>query len=67
LLKWRYTVLAEAGESLAGILWEKSKSTRDKQPDDNENRISLDSPFDLQDNDSVKLSIYPYRITETPA
>ena len=31
---------------------------------DNENRISLDSPFDLQDNDSVKLSIYLYRITE---
>jgi Pvc16 N-terminal domain len=60
-----YTVLAEAGESLAGILWEEIQI--DPQINsliDNENRISLDSPFDLQDNDSVKLSIYLYRITE---
>jgi hypothetical protein len=60
-----YTVLAEAGESLVSILWEEIQI--DPQINsliDNENRISLDSPFDLQDNDSVKLSIYLYRITE---
>src|SRR6201984_1218384 len=60
-----YTVLAEAGESLAKVLWEEIQL--DPQVNsliDNENRISLDSPFDLQDNDSVKLSIYLYRITE---
>ena len=60
-----YTVLAEAGESLVSILWEEIQI--DPQINsliDNENRISLDSPFDLQNNDSVKLSIYLYRITE---
>jgi hypothetical protein len=60
-----YTVLAEAGESLVSVLWEEIQI--DPQVNsliDNENRISLDSPFDLQDNDSVKLSIYLYRITE---
>jgi len=60
-----YTVLAEAGESLANVLWEEIQL--DPQVNsliDNENRISLDSPFDLQDNDSVKISIYLYRITE---
>jgi hypothetical protein len=60
-----YTVLAEAGESLVSVLWEEIQI--DAQVNsliDNENRISLDSPFDLQDNDSVKLSIYLYRITE---
>jgi uncharacterized protein DUF4255 len=60
-----YTVLAEVGESLVNLLWEEIQI--DPQINsliDNENRISLDSPFDLQDNDSVKLSIYLYRITE---
>jgi hypothetical protein len=60
-----YTVLAEVGESLLSVLWEEIQI--DPQVNsliDNENRISLDSPFDLQDNDSVKLSIYLYRITE---
>lgn len=60
-----YTVLAEAGESLVGVLWQEIQN--DAQINsliDNENRLSLDSPFDLQDNDSVKLSIYLYRITE---
>jgi len=60
-----YTVVAEAGESLVNVLWQEIQS--DSQVNsliDNENRISLDSPFDLQDNDSVQLSIYLYRITE---
>jgi Pvc16 N-terminal domain len=60
-----YTVLAEVGESLLNVLWEEIQA--DPQVNsliDNENRLSLDSPFDLQDNDSVKLSIYLYRVTE---
>jgi hypothetical protein len=60
-----YTVLAEVGESLVGVLWEEIQIDRQVNSlIDNENRISLDSPFDLQNNDSVKLSIYLYRITE---
>ena len=60
-----YTVLAEAGESLVNVLWEEIQIDRQVNSlIDNENRISLDSPFDLQNNDSVKLSIYLYRITE---
>ncbi|HET9377131.1 MAG TPA: DUF4255 domain-containing protein [Chthoniobacterales bacterium] len=60
-----YTVLAEAGESLVNVLWEEIQiDPQISSLIDNENRISLDSPFDLQDNDSVKLSIYLYRITE---
>jgi hypothetical protein len=60
-----YTVLAEVGESLAGVLWEEIQM--DPQVSgliDNESRISLESPFDLRDNDSVRLSIYLYRIIE---
>jgi hypothetical protein len=60
-----YTVVAEAGESLVNVLWQEIQS--DPQVNsliDNENRISLDSPSDLQDNDSVQLSIYLYQITE---
>src|SRR5262245_52439714 len=62
-----YTALADVGESLKGVLWEEI------QVDpvvsaliDNENRISLESPFDLKDDDSVRLSIYLYRIVEDP-
>src|SRR5260221_9434149 len=60
-----YTVLAEVGESLVKVLWEEIQN--DPQVNkliDNENRISLESPFDLRDNDSVMLSIYLYRIIE---
>ena len=60
-----YTVLAEVGESLVGVLWEEIQL--DAQVNaliDNENRISLESPADLTGNDSVRLSIYLYRIVE---
>lgn len=60
-----YTVLAEAGESLVQALWEEIQ--QDPQVSvliDNENRISLESPFDLRDNDAVRLSIYLYRVVE---
>ena len=60
-----YTVLAEVSESLAGVLWEEIQ--RDPQVNgliDHENRISLESPYELRNNDAVRLSIYLYRIAE---
>jgi hypothetical protein len=60
-----YTVLAEVGESLVGVLWQEMQI--DPQVNgliDNESRISLESPFDLRNNDAVRLSIYLYRIVE---
>ena len=60
-----YTVLAEAGETLARVLWEEIQS--DPQVNaliDNENRISLESPFDLSGNDAVRVSLYLYRVAE---
>jgi hypothetical protein len=50
---------------LLGVLWQEIQN--DNQVNtliDNENRISLESPADLQDNNSVRLSIYLYRIVE---
>ncbi len=60
-----YTVLAEVGESLVGVLWQEIQL--DPQVNaliDNESRISLESPADLVGNDAVRLSIYLYRIVE---
>jgi hypothetical protein len=60
-----YTALAEVGESLVGVLWQEMQV--DPQINgliDNESRISLESPFDLRNNDAVRLSIYLYRIVE---
>lgn len=62
-----YTVLAEVGESLVGVLWQEIQL--DPQVNaliDNESRISLESPADLIGNDAVRLSIYLYRIVEDP-
>src|SRR4051794_26878180 len=60
-----YTALAEVGESLASVLAQELLADRQLGDlMDNENRISLESPFDLRDNDSVRLSIYLYRIVE---
>jgi hypothetical protein len=63
-----YTVLSEVGEALARVLWQEIQA--DPQVSaliDNESRISLESPFDLSNNDSVSLSIYLYRIVEDAA
>jgi hypothetical protein len=63
-----YTVLAEVGEALVNVLWQEIQN--DAQVNglvDNQNRISLESPADLKDNDSVRLSIYLYRIVEDAA
>jgi hypothetical protein len=62
-----YTVLAEVGETLVGVLWQEIQL--DPQVNaliDNENRISLESPADLIGNDAVRLSLYLYRIVEDP-
>jgi hypothetical protein len=62
-----YTVISEVGESLVQVLWQEIQG--DPQVNnliDNEDRISLESPFDLKDNDAVRLSIYLYRIVEDP-
>jgi hypothetical protein len=62
-----YTVLAEAGETLARVLWEEIQF--DPQVNvliDNEARISLESPFDLTGNDAVRVSLYLYRVAEDP-
>jgi hypothetical protein len=60
-----YTVLAEVGESLMGVMWQEIQiDPQVKALIDNESRISLESPFDLRDNDAVRLSIYLYRIVE---
>ena len=63
-----YTVIAEVGQSLVRVLWEDIQA--DPQVSsliDSEDRISLESPFDLRDNDAVRLSIYLYRISEDPS
>jgi hypothetical protein len=62
-----YTVIAEAGEALARVLWEEMQA--DSQVNgliDTEARISLQSPQALKDDDSVRLSVYLYRIVEDP-
>jgi hypothetical protein len=60
-----YTVLSEVGESILSVLWEEMQA--DPQINtliDSEDRISLESPADLEGNDTVRLSIYLYRIVE---
>jgi hypothetical protein len=62
-----YTVLADIGESLVNLLW--SEIRLDPQVNgliNNLNRISLESPYDLRNNNAVRLSIYLYRIVEDP-
>jgi len=62
-----YTVIAEVGEALLRVLWEEIQL--DPQVSlliDNENRLSLQSPKDLADDNSVRLSLYLYRIVEDP-
>jgi hypothetical protein len=62
-----YTVIAELGDSLVSVLF--SELHGDPQISgliDSEDRISLESPADLENNDSVRLSIYLYRILENP-
>ena len=60
-----YTVLSDIGESIVTLLF--NEMHLDPQVSaliDNQNRISLESPYDLRNNNSVRLSIYLYRIVE---
>ena len=62
-----YTVIAELGDSLVSVLF--SELNADPQISgliDSEDRISLESPADLDNNNSVRLSMYLYRILENP-
>ena len=60
-----YSVISELGDSLVSVLF--SELNADPQLRgliDSEDRISLESPADLENNNSVRLSIYLYRIVE---
>ena len=62
-----YSVIAELGDSLLSVLF--SELNADSQIGgliDSEDRISLESPADLENNNSVRLSMYLYRILENP-
>jgi len=60
-----YTVLSEVGESIVAVLWEEMQADPQINPlIDSADRISLESPADLEGNDTVRLSIYLYRIVE---
>jgi len=62
-----YTVIAELGDSLVSLLF--TELNADPQISgliDSEDRISLESPADLENNNSVRLSMYLYRILEDP-
>ncbi len=62
-----YSVIGELGDSLVSVLFEELNA--DPQISgliDSEDRISLESPADLESNNSVRLSMYLYRIVENP-
>lgn len=62
-----YTAISEVGSALVRVLWEEIQIDPQVNPlIDNESRISLRSPFDLKDDNAVRLSIYLYRIVEDP-
>lgn len=60
-----YTVIAEVGESLVTVLWEEIRlDPVVNSLIDGQERISLESPFDLRETDKVRLSVYLYRVCE---
>jgi hypothetical protein len=62
-----YSVIAELGDSLVSLLF--SELNADPQLNgliDSEARISLESPAQLENDNSVRLSMYLYRIVENP-
>jgi len=62
-----YTVIADLGDSLVSLLYtELSADPQISGLIDSEDRISLESPADLESNNSVRLSMYLYRILEDP-
>ena len=62
-----YAVIAELGDSLVSVLYtEMNADPQIRGLIDSEDRISLESPADLESNNSVRLSMYLYRILENP-
>ena len=62
-----YTVLADAGDSLVGVLWQEIQADPQVAPlFPAQAAVSLESPADLQNNNAVRLSIYLYRVVEDP-
>jgi hypothetical protein len=62
-----YTVIADLGDSLVSLLF--TELHADPQISgliDSADRISLESPADLENNNSVRMSMYLYRILENP-
>jgi hypothetical protein len=62
-----YSVISELGSALVSLLY--AELNADPQLSgliDSEDRISLESPADLENNNSVRLSAYLYRILENP-
>lgn len=62
-----YTVISELGNAIVSLLY--AELNADAQISgliDSEDRISLESPADLENNNSVRLSVYLYRILENP-
>lgn len=60
-----YTVIADVGESILEVLWQEVQLDPTVSAlIDNRNRISLESPFDLRNNNAVRVSLYLYRIVE---
>jgi hypothetical protein len=61
-----YQTIEAVGETLRKLLWENIRSDARIHPDiiGSENNITADSPANLQANDTTRLSVYLYRITE---
>jgi hypothetical protein len=62
-----YSVIAALGDSLVSVLfYELNADTQISGLIDSDERISLESPAGLENNNSVRLSMYLYRIVENP-
>lgn len=62
-----YAIISELGNAIVSLLF--AELNADPQISgliDSEDRISLESPADLENNNSVRLSMYLYRILENP-
>lgn len=63
-----YVVIADVGDTLKKILWEKMKTDPKIYPDiiGSEDDITLSSPEEMEAGDTKKLSLFLYQITENP-
>src|SRR5438105_1174382 len=62
-----YSVIAELGDALVSALFsELNADSQIRGLIDSEDRISLESPAQLETNNSVRLSMYLYRVLENP-